>query len=249
MVNTKSEIEDEPLTDEPSTAELEQQEPRRSKRQEAATKQIRNWWVCWCSWSWSPTLQCLSSKWAKEHVRSSKKWIRTRMVPAADSEYKSLIENETWELTELHVDCEVIGSKWVFKVKHTIEGKIEWFKGRLVAKGDAQRYGVDYDETFSPVVRFSSVCILIAGGSVSWSSKRQAVVALSTSEAEYIALSLATQEALWIRQLLTELQVPLEPVVLMEDNQRATSVFTMFMKPYKMVLSISTKWNDCWPIY
>ena len=76
---------------------------------------------------------------------------------------------------------------------------------------------------------------------MSWSSKRQAVVALSTSEAEYIALSLATQEALWIRQLLTELQVPLEPVVLMEDNQRATSVFTMFMKPYKMVLSISTK--------
>ena len=47
---------------------------------------------------------------------------------------------------------------------------------------------------------------------------------LSTSEAEYIALCLATQEAVWIRRLLTELLVPVKPVMLMEDNQAAIAI-------------------------
>ena len=71
---------------------------------------------------------------------------------AADSEYKSLTENETWELVELPSDRKPNGCKWVFKVKHRSDGKVERFKGCLVAKGYAQKYGIDYDETFSPVV-------------------------------------------------------------------------------------------------
>jgi len=47
------------------------------------------------------------------------------------------------------------------------------------------------------------MCFLLAGGAISWLSKKQAVVALSTSEAEYVALSLAAQEAAWLQKLLT----------------------------------------------
>ena len=65
----------------------------------------------------------------------------------------------------------------------------------------------------------------MTGGPISWYSKKQAIVALSTSEAEYVALSAATQEAVWLRRLLTDLQVTLsEPTVLMEDNQGAIAI-------------------------
>ena len=81
---------------------------------------------------------------------------------AADSEYQSLMENETWELVELPPGRKAITCKWVFKVKHDENGKIDRFKGRLVAKGFLQKYGIEFDETFSPVVRFTSIRALLA---------------------------------------------------------------------------------------
>lgn len=55
---------------------------------------------------------------------------------------------------------------------------------------------------------------------MSWLSKKQALIALSTTEAEYVALSMVTQEALWLRRLLTDVGKPLhEPIVINEDNQ------------------------------
>ena len=81
---------------------------------------------------------------------------------AADAEYQSLIENDTWEMVELPPGHKAIDCKWVFRVKHDENGQIERFKGRLVAKGFQQKYGIDYVETFSPVVRFSSIRALLA---------------------------------------------------------------------------------------
>ena len=79
----------------------------------------------------------------------------------ADSEYESLIA-ETWELVELPAGCTPIGCKWIFKVKYDKDGRVEQFKGHLVAKGYAQKHGNGYEEIFSPVVRFSSIRTLLA---------------------------------------------------------------------------------------
>ena len=67
---------------------------------------------------------------------------------------------------------------------------------------------------------------LMAGGAISWLSKKQAVVALSSSESEYIALCSATQEAVWIQKLLSHLTIPdeVKPITLMEDNQGTIAI-------------------------
>ena len=56
---------------------------------------------------------------------------------AADAEYQSLMENDTWELVKLPAGRTAIGCKWVFKTKHRSDGSIDRFKGRVVAKGYA----------------------------------------------------------------------------------------------------------------
>ena len=81
---------------------------------------------------------------------------------AADKEYHALVENKTWDLVEPPMGCKPIGWRWLFNVKHTSTGEIKKFKGHLVAKGYSQRYGIDYVETLSLVVKFSSIQALLA---------------------------------------------------------------------------------------
>lgn len=78
------------------------------------------------------------------------------------TEYDSLIRNNTWELTNLPPGQVPIGCKWVYAVKKNKDGGIHKLKSRLVAKGCSQRYGINYYETFSPVVRYSNIRLVIA---------------------------------------------------------------------------------------
>ena len=66
---------------------------------------------------------------------------------------------------------------------------------------------------------------ILSGGAVSWFNKKLPVVALSTAEAEYVLLISATQEAVWLRRLLQDLNVcPTKPTVLRVDNQGAIAI-------------------------
>jgi len=70
-----------------------------------------------------------------------------------DKEYKGLLENKTWILVPRPKDKKILSNRWVFKTKLNQEGKVEKFKARLVVRGHTQKEGVDYEETFAPVVK------------------------------------------------------------------------------------------------
>ncbi|KAJ0887750.1 putative RNA-directed DNA polymerase [Helianthus annuus] len=85
-----------------------------------------------------------------------------RWVEAMNKEMEALFRNNTWTLVDLPPGRKPIGCKWVYKVKYKSSGEIERFKARLVAKGFNQREGLDFGETFSPVVKMVTVRCIIA---------------------------------------------------------------------------------------
>lgn len=76
---------------------------------------------------------------------------------AMQSEYQAPVDNGAWTLVPYTPDMKVISNKWIFKVKTNADGSLDKLKARLVARGFEQFAGVDYLETFSPVIKSSTI--------------------------------------------------------------------------------------------
>ena len=92
-----------------------------------------------------------------KHSKHSQEWKK-----AIDSELRSLNDNNTYDLQVLPEGRKPISSRWIFNIKRDGTGNIDRYKARLVAKGFNQIYGVDYKETFAPVVSFNTVRFILS---------------------------------------------------------------------------------------
>eukprot|EP00253_Pinus_taeda_P025649 PITA_25649 len=158
-------------------------------------------------------------------------------------ECNSIMVNDVWEIVLRPQDRSLVGSRWIYKIKYATDGSVEKYKTKFVAKGYAQKEGIDYEKTFAPVARSKDIRLSgftdadwarslvdwkstsryyfnIGSRMTSWCSRKQKSVALSSAEAEYMAASTASCQAMWLRKLLVNLfRRNMEATGIMCDNK------------------------------
>ena len=81
---------------------------------------------------------------------------------AMDEEYRSLMENDTWDLVPLPRGRKLVRCKWVYRTKYASNGSLERLKASLVVKVFSQVEGIDYDETFAPIEKMNSIYLVFS---------------------------------------------------------------------------------------
>jgi hypothetical protein len=72
-------------------------------------------------------------------------------------EYQSIMKNDVWDIVPRLEGKSVVTSKWIYKIKHPSDESIEKHKAIFVARGFSQVERIDYEETFAPVARYTSI--------------------------------------------------------------------------------------------
>lgn len=137
-------------SDQMETSTSESVQPRRTSRLSQAPSYLKDY-HCYS------VIESLYKPTTYREASSNPLWQQ-----AMTNELQALDRACTWELVDLPPGKSLIGIKWVYKIKTRSDGSIERYKARLVAKGFNQEYGIDYEETFAPVARLTSVRTLLA---------------------------------------------------------------------------------------
>jgi hypothetical protein len=77
-------------------------------------------------------------------------------------EYNALMKQNTWTLVPRLVGVNVVSGKWIYRHRYNIDGSLSRYKARWVVRGFTQQHGVDYGETFSPVIKLATICLILS---------------------------------------------------------------------------------------
>jgi hypothetical protein len=100
-----------------------------------------------------------------EEAVKKKEWKEDMM-----EEYQSTMKNNVWEIVPRPEGKSIVTSKWVYKIKHVVDGSIDKYNVRFVARGFSKKEGEEYDEMFSLVSRYTSIrAIIYLAASMGWS--------------------------------------------------------------------------------
>ena len=80
-----------------------------------------------------------------------------RMEGCYVGEYQLIMKNDVWDVVPRPKGKSIVNSKWIYKIKHAAYGSIEKYKERFVAHGFSQKEGIDYEETFAPIAKYTSI--------------------------------------------------------------------------------------------
>ena len=83
-------------------------------------------------------------------------------VDAVIEEYSSIMKNDVWEFVPRPTGKSVVTSRWLYKIKHAANGSVEKYKASFVARGFTQKEGINYDETFAPVSKYTTIRTIIS---------------------------------------------------------------------------------------
>ena len=94
-------------------------------------------------------------------------------IQAMKEELKALEENKTWSLTKLPLGKTTIGCRWIYKIKHKVDGSVERYKARLVAKDYTQIEGLNFFDTFALVAKLTTIRLLLSLATIhNWTLKQ-----------------------------------------------------------------------------
>jgi hypothetical protein len=94
-------------------------------------------------------------------------------LEAMTEEYRALLGNDTWDLVPPPQNAKIISGKWVFRHKLKPDGSLDRYKARWVLRGFSQEQGIDFDETFSPVVKPATVRVVLSIAlSLKWKTRQ-----------------------------------------------------------------------------
>ena len=77
-------------------------------------------------------------------------------------EYQSIIKNDVWEIVPRPKYKSVVSLRWIFETKHSSYGSIEKYKEIFVARGFSHKEGIDYEETFAPMARYTLIRTILS---------------------------------------------------------------------------------------